>query len=83
MGKKRERDLLEELEGVGSKTLEQIRELGVTSLEHLAGFTVEELVEAASSTAQTECFSSLARFATQYWIDRCCARASARRACSR
>jgi len=46
MSKKRERDPLEELEGVGPKTLERLRELGVTSVEHLAEFTVEELVEA-------------------------------------
>jgi len=67
VGKKRERNLLEGLEGVGPKTLERLRELGVTSVEHLAEFAVEELVEAASPTAQTECFISSARFATQYW----------------
>jgi len=37
---------LSSLEGVGPKTLEKLQELGVTSLEHLAEFTVEELVEA-------------------------------------
>jgi len=46
MSKKRERDPLEGLEGVGPKTLERLRELGVVSVEHLAEFTVEELVEA-------------------------------------
>lgn len=46
MGKRREGDPLEGLEGVGPKTLERLRELGVTSVEHLAEFTVEELVEA-------------------------------------
>mgnify|MGYP001626259643 CR=1 FL=1 len=40
------RDDLSALEGVGPKTLEKLRELGVTSVEHLAEFTVEELVEA-------------------------------------
>jgi len=30
------------LRGVGPKTLERLRELGVTSVEHLAEFTVEE-----------------------------------------
>lgn len=34
------------LEGVGPRTLEKLRELGVQSLEHLSEFTVEELVEA-------------------------------------
>jgi len=67
VGKKKERDPLEELEGVGPKTLEHLKELGVTSVEHLAEFTVEEIVEAASPTAQTECFISSARFATPYW----------------
>jgi len=37
---------LRDLEGVGSKTLEKLKELGVISLEHLSEFTVEELVEA-------------------------------------
>jgi len=46
MSKRRERDPLEEVEGVGPKTLERLRELGVVSVEHLAEFTVEELVEA-------------------------------------
>jgi len=46
VSRKRERDPLEELEGVGPNTLERLRELGVTSIEHLSEFTVEELVEA-------------------------------------
>jgi len=46
VGKKEEKDPLEGLEGVGPKTLERHRELGVTSVEHLAELTVEELVEA-------------------------------------
>ena len=47
MSRKRgERDDLSSLEGVGPKTLERLRELGVVSVEHLAEFTVEELVEA-------------------------------------
>jgi len=37
---------LSSLEGIGPKTLEKLQELGVTSVEHLAEFTVEELVEA-------------------------------------
>jgi len=82
VGKRREKDLLEGLERVGPETLERLREVSVTPVEHLAEFTVKELVEAASPTAQTECFISSARFAIQYRIDRCCARASARRACS-
>jgi len=40
------REDLQSIEGVGPKTLEKLRELGVTSVEHLAEFTVEELVEA-------------------------------------
>ncbi|AAL64776.1 helix-hairpin-helix domain-containing protein [Pyrobaculum aerophilum] len=44
MSKRRED--LQSIEGVGPKTLEKLRELGVTSVEHLAEFTVEELVEA-------------------------------------
>ncbi|AFA40155.1 RecA/RadA recombinase [Pyrobaculum oguniense TE7] len=40
------RDDLSSLEGVGPKTLEKLKELGVVSVEHLAEFTVEELVEA-------------------------------------
>ncbi len=42
----RRRSDLSSLEGVGPKTLEKLQELGVTSVEHLAEFTVEELVEA-------------------------------------
>ena len=38
--------MLKDLEGVGPKTLEKLQELGITSVEHLAEFTVEELVEA-------------------------------------
>jgi len=68
VGKRRERDPLGVLDGVGPKTLERPRGLGVTSVKHLAEFTVEELVEAASPTAQTDCLTSSARFATQYWI---------------
>jgi len=45
VGKKKERNPLEELEGVGPKTLERLRVLGATSVEHLAEFTVEKLVE--------------------------------------
>jgi len=37
---------LKDLEGVGTKTLEKLRELGIVSVEHLSEFTVEELVEA-------------------------------------
>ncbi|MEZ0319294.1 MAG: helix-hairpin-helix domain-containing protein, partial [Pyrobaculum sp.] len=42
----KKKDDLASLEGVGPKTLEKLRELGVVSVEHLAEFTVEELVEA-------------------------------------
>jgi DNA repair protein RadA len=42
----RKRSDLSSLEGVGPKTLEKLQELGVASVEHLAEFTVEELVEA-------------------------------------
>jgi len=48
MAKKRERDPLEELDGVGPKTLERLRELGVTSVEHLSDSTVVECWRAAS-----------------------------------
>jgi len=34
------------LEGIGLKTFERLKELGVVSVEHLSEFTVEELVEA-------------------------------------
>jgi len=37
---------LKSLEGVGPKTLERLKELGITSVEHLSEFTLEELVEA-------------------------------------
>jgi len=37
---------LDDLEGVGSKTLEKLKGLGITSIEHLSEFTVEELTEA-------------------------------------
>jgi len=37
---------LKGLDGVGPKTLEKLKELGIVSLEHLSEFTVEELVEA-------------------------------------
>ena len=37
---------LKDLEGVGTKTLEKLRELGIISIEHLSEFTVEELTEA-------------------------------------
>ena len=42
----RKKSDLSSLEGVGPKTLEKLQELGVVSVEHLAEFTVEELVEA-------------------------------------
>ncbi|MGK0550173.1 MAG: ATPase domain-containing protein [Pyrobaculum sp.] len=35
---------LKDIEGIGPKTLEKLKELGITSVEHLAEFTVEELV---------------------------------------
>jgi len=37
---------LRSLDGVGPKTLERLRELGITTVEHLSEFTLEELVEA-------------------------------------